>query len=113
MVSTMWRANSRGEIEQVECSKVTEKCVFIVAEPIRPGNMYRYAEPQKRAKRSSYCSYYETWEDAHAELLSKADKDLTRARLMLARAQGNHGRVKGMKPPADAELLFKVETTTP
>jgi hypothetical protein len=36
-------------------------------------------------------------------MLSKAELELDAARSRLERAQDDHGRIKGMKPPADAE----------
>jgi hypothetical protein len=100
---TMWRVNSSRKIEQVECSKVTEKSVFIIAEPMWDGKMDRFLKPQRENMHSSYRSYHRTWGDAYAALLKSAEDDLNSARLRLARAQGEHGRIKGMKPPAGME----------
>ena len=99
----MWRVNSSRKIEQVECSKVTEKSVFIVAEPNWKGEMYRLRKPQRENIASAYRSYHKTWADAHAALLAKAELELDAARSRLERAQNEHGRIKGMEPPADAE----------
>lgn len=99
---TMWRVDSSGKIEQVECSKVTGKTVLIVAEPNWKGEMYRLRTPQRENIASRYRSYHKTWADAHAALLAKAAREVAAARLRLERAQGDHGRIKGMKPPADA-----------
>jgi hypothetical protein len=101
---TMWRLNSCRKIEQVECSKVTEKSVFIVAEPLWNGEMYRLKKPQREAIVSGCRSYHKTWADAHAAMLHKAELELDAARSRLERAQGDYGRIKGMKPPADAEV---------
>jgi len=98
---TMWRVNSSRKIEQVECSKVTEKSVFIIAEPTWSGKMHKFFKPQRESIRSSCRSYHRTWADAYAALLKSAEDDLNSARLRLARAQGEHGRIKGMKPPSD------------
>jgi len=100
----MWRLNSSRNIEQVECSKVTEKSVFIVAEPMWNGEMYRFKKPQRENMVSGYRSYHKTWADAHAALLAKAERELVDARRKLEYAQGEHGRIKVMKPPADAEV---------
>jgi hypothetical protein len=100
----MWRVNLSRKIEQVECSKVTEKSVFIVAEPNWKGEMYRLGKPQRENIASGYRSYHKTWADAHAAMLAKAERELDAARCQLERAQGYHGRIKGMKPPADAEV---------
>jgi hypothetical protein len=100
----MWCVNSPGKIEQVECSKVTDKSVFIVAEPNWKGEMYRLRTPQRENIASGYRSYHETWADAHAAILAKAEQDIFSARLNLRRAQNEHGRIQAMKPPADAEV---------
>jgi hypothetical protein len=100
---TMWRVNSSGKIEQVECSKVTNKTVFIVAEPNWKGEMYRLRTPQRESIASQYPSYHKTWADAHAHLLAKSQQGLAAARRNLEHAQGEHGQIKAMKPPADAE----------
>jgi len=100
---TMWRVNWSRQIERVECSKVTEKSVFLIAEPAWDGKMHRFSEPQRKNIGNKCHGYHRTWEDAHAALLKTAEDGLNSARLQLARAQGEHGRIKGMKPPADAE----------
>lgn len=41
-----------------------------------------------------------TMADAHAHLLRKTQRELDAARMALARAQGRHGNVKGMRPNA-------------
>jgi hypothetical protein len=100
---TMWRVDFSGKIEQVECSKITDKSVFIVAEPNWKGEMHQHSKPQRESIFSQYRSYHKTWADVHAWLLAKAERDVAAARFRLERAQGEHGRIKGMKPPADAE----------
>jgi len=99
---TMWRVNSSGKIEQVECSKIMGKSVFIVAEPNWKGEMQQHSKPQRKCIFSRYRSYHKTWADAHAHLLAKADRDIVAARRNLELAQGEHGRIMGMKPPTDA-----------
>lgn len=101
---TMWRVSSAIRIERVECSKVTERSVFLVAEPGCRGEMYRFQKPHRESIRSSYRSYHKTWADAHAELLAQAERELAGSRRRLEYAQGEYGRIKGMKPPADAEV---------
>jgi hypothetical protein len=100
---TMWRVNWSRQIERVECSKVTKKSVFLVVEPAWDGKMHRFSEPQRKNIGNNYHSYHRTWGDAHAALLKSAEDNLNSARLQLAMAQGEHGRIKGMKPPAGME----------
>jgi hypothetical protein len=97
----MWRVNtwSANNIERVECSKVTAKCVFVIAEQTRSGKMYRFEKPQRESMSSSYRSYYKTWAEAYQALLARVEAEVTRARRHLARLYGDYGRIKGMKPP--------------
>ena len=88
----MWRLRW-GEITRVECTKVTA-CYAWPADDRWNG---------KESRRSDRCSYHETWEDAHQALLAKAELFLSRCRRELKKAQGDYGRIKGMKPPSDAE----------
>jgi hypothetical protein len=100
----MWRINFSRKIERVECSKVTEKSVFIVAEPNWNGEMRQLSKPQRESIVSTYRSYHSTWADAHARLLANAESELASIRRNLEHAQVDYGRIKGMKPPADAEV---------
>jgi hypothetical protein len=87
----LWRLKW-GEIKRVECTKVTPHYVW-------PADT-RYRE----ARASDRHIYYETWEEAHQADLARAENKLAYCRRELERAQGNYGRIKGMKPPADAEV---------
>ena len=98
---TMWRLNSGGKIERVLCSKVTEKSVFIAGEPNWKGEMRFLPNPKREAMSSGYRSYHKTWADAHAALRAMAERELAAARLRLQHAQGDYGRIKGMKPPVE------------
>ena len=89
---TMWRL-SWGEIKPIPCAKVTALSVWPVE---RNG--------RREIRAGSWASYHETWSDAHAAMLAKAELELNAARSRLERAQGDHGRIKGMEPPADAEV---------
>lgn len=52
---------------------------------------------QRHAKKSSFKKYWDTWQEAHAYLLEKAEARLQIARAELQRAQGECGNIKGMK----------------
>ena len=88
----MWRL-SWGEIKPIPCIKVTASCVWPAE---RNG--------RRESRSGVWASYHETWADAHAAMLAKAELELDAARRQLERAQGDYGRIKGMKPPADAEV---------
>jgi hypothetical protein len=97
---TMWRvlhAEKANLIDQVSCVKVTELYVW----PVDP---HSGREPFMERRYSSWASYHETWADAHAAMLAKAELELDAARSRLERAQNEHGRIQAMKPPADAEV---------
>ncbi len=104
-VIVMWRARSGDQIERVECSKVTAKCVFLLAEPDWRNKIYRFKEPhrfkepQRESMSSFYRSYHKTWAEAHQALLARAEAEVASARRRLERLNGDYGRIKGMKPP--------------
>ncbi len=89
---TMWRL-SWGEIKPVPCIKVTAGFVWPVE-----------LNGRRESREDSWSSYHRTWADAHAAMLHKAELELDAACSRLERAQGDYGRIKGMKPPADAEV---------
>jgi len=99
----MWCADyslySLAKIVKVECSKVTDKSVFIVDK----WNIGYDTKPYRCNRVSEYRSYHKTWAEAHAALLADAERKLNDCRRRLERLQGQYGNVKGMKPPADAE----------
>ncbi len=98
-VIVMWRVRLSNQIERVECSKVTAKCVFLVAEPDWRNKIYRFKEPRKKAMFSSCHSYYKTWAEAHQALRARFEAEVASARRQLERLNGDYGRIKGMKPP--------------
>ncbi|MFZ9087041.1 MAG: hypothetical protein ACO3C6_10880 [Steroidobacteraceae bacterium] len=99
----MWRAHlspfGLAKIEKVECSKVTDKSVFIVTK----SNIWYDTKPYRCNRVSECSSYHETWAEAHAALLAYAERELNDCRSRLERLRCKYGNVKGMKPPADAE----------
>ncbi len=88
----MWRL-LWGEIKPVPCTKVTAGCVWPVE---RNG--------RRESRASDWASYHETWADAHAAMLAKAERKLADCRRELERAQGDYGRIQAIKPPADVEV---------
>jgi hypothetical protein len=89
----MWRLRW-GEITRVECTKVTAFYAWPADD--RWGG--------RESRRSDRHSYYETWAGAHRALMATAELHLHACRRRLEESQDDYGRIKGMKPPADAEV---------
>jgi hypothetical protein len=83
---------SFGSIDKIEVEKETDASVWY-----RTNN----GALRRAAKRSSYESIFDTWAEAHAFLIDKAEAALIEARRSLQRAQDKYSNVKGMKPPQE------------
>ena len=59
-----------------------------------------WIDGSSRQKAGMAAQYHDTWEAAHAFLLERAERNQSAARRSLEIAQGEHGNIKGMKPPA-------------
>jgi hypothetical protein len=98
------RYGASARIERVECARETAQCVWPLVDQRswpeqRENKPPRMAEGRRCNKGSDY---HDTWEAAHACMLKDAERRLDAARTALARAQGHHGNVKGMKKPGGA-----------
>jgi hypothetical protein len=91
---------SPASIEAVEAEKETKKCVWIKGWTFDggPGT----GALKRHEKVGAYENYFDSWAQAHAYLVERAEDALTDARRSLQEAQGHLGNVKGMKPPKDA-----------
>lgn len=78
-----------NRIEAVEIVRETEKQVVL---PGRNGG-----RGCRENKRSDWSNWHDTWEEAHAFLVSNAEKDVERARMRLEITKGVLGQLKGMK----------------
>ena len=76
-----------AKIEEVEVIRETEKCVFF--------NGYR--GEHRAMKVTGYDNWFDTWGEAHAYLMEKAERLARQARVELDRANGLLGNVKGMR----------------
>lgn len=93
MAETWFRARIWAlKVEPVEVVRETEKTV-----EIRDGR-----STFRSHKSSQGEGIFPRWDEAHAFLLNQAELKLENARTALQRAQGAHGRVKGMKKPEPA-----------
>lgn len=91
-----------NRIEQVECVRESESSVWIakIGRELRPGALPKTLEI-RRAKNTDYESYHDTWVDAHALIVRRAESDVASARSALEYANGKLGNIKGMKPPKE------------
>lgn len=88
MSGTWYRAEIGGfapTIKPVEVERETESSVWIAG--------------RRNAKRSEWRNYFQTWDDAHALLMSDAAERVAEARKRLQHANDRLGNVKGMKRP--------------
>jgi uncharacterized protein involved in exopolysaccharide biosynthesis len=81
---------SFNEIEALEVSRETKTQVVRV--------IGSHATERREAKRSEYYSWHDTWEDAHAFLIERAEAEVQALRGQLEQAKGRLGNIKGMKP---------------
>jgi len=91
-----WRTGWRHEIERVECTKETAKCVWRLEE-------YFGTKRESRSdKMGAGWQYHDSWDDAHAYLTKQAEAKLIGARRTLETAQAFAGNVKGLRKPQGA-----------
>lgn len=73
------------DLTPVEVARSTDKSIWI--------------GKNRRTIDGDFDRYFSTWDDAHAFLLAKVERQLDQHRLQLQRLQGLVGNIKGMKPP--------------
>lgn len=96
MTITKFKTGSftKGLIEQVECTRETDKCVYVIGR-------YGHGDEESRvSKVGSYARFHDTWADAHAHLMKSAMAKVSIARGQLERANAELGNIKGLKQPA-------------
>jgi hypothetical protein len=76
-----------ARIEAIEVVRETEKTVTID----------NTGHESRESKRSEFQNWFDTWEDAHAFLLTIQQLEVTALRLKLESANETLGRIKGMK----------------
>ena len=87
------RGGYREAIERVEITRESEKCVW---EKVRSGE-------HRHMKRSRSEIYYDTWEDAHADLLKHTISVFEHAKQRVIIAQETLDEVKAIKNPELAQ----------
>jgi hypothetical protein len=78
-------------IEEVEIIRETDFFVYLPAG-------YRKSGERRESKNSEYENYFDTWEQAHASLLNRAENKVGSARIELSKAESELQTVQGMKP---------------
>lgn len=82
----------RAEIKEVEIVRETASCVFVPWEKSK----YCPSGERKEAKKTGWHEYHDTWEGAHAALMTMAEDKVASARRGLELANSFAGNVKGM-----------------
>lgn len=93
---------SADKIEEIEVVRETEQSVFL---PVNGRSLAgkKGVNERRDAKRSTYVQYHDTWADAHAFLVGKAQREVESLRSRLEQAKGKLGQIKGMKPSERAK----------
>lgn len=91
-----WRTGWRHEIERMECTRETAKCVW------RLDDFMGTKRESRREKMGTRWQYHDSWDAAHAYLTQQAEQKLVSARRQLELAQAVAGNVKGMRRPQEA-----------
>lgn len=78
------------KIEALEVERETDKQVVL---PAKGG-----CRGMRENKVSDWSNWHDTWEAAHAFLITNAERDVESLRMRLEQAKGKLGQIKGMKP---------------
>ncbi len=89
-IQTRWL---KAEIEVVDVVRETAQYVFL-----RGVRGWDKSGERKVLKFSEDYEYHNTWDEAHAALMERAELRLRRARIELPAAKWLHGDIKGMRP---------------
>lgn len=93
-----WMTRWSCEIIRVEILRETDQFVWRLTDTYYKDGRH-HSKPQREKKRSSYYTYHDTWEEAHAYLVEQAENQVTAARRNLQDALSRLDTVKDMKPP--------------
>jgi hypothetical protein len=80
-------AGSFPSIIKIEASRETNKCVFIIGK-----GWHGEVTEEKRLKDNSWRPIFDTWEEAHAHIISKAVKHIESLKLQLKYAHENYDK---------------------
>lgn len=86
-------------IEAVEVVKETEKQVVIETKLTNHTTGKTSIQETRENKINNYSAIHDTWDEAKAYLLEKADKKVQSCRRRLEEAKSHYGNIKGLKQP--------------
>lgn len=95
-----WHRTGNTQIKRVECVRETDSSVWIAKVVNKLAGVLGTAEI-RHSKGGAYSGYHDTWAEAHAVLLERAEGEVLTARQSLQHAQDRLGNIKGMKPPKE------------
>ena len=79
-----------ARILRVDVVKQTDKTVWLT-------------NGMRERKETDYHNYFDTWEEAHAAMVEKAERIVRNTRQRLEHQKGMLGNIKGMKKPEEAK----------
>jgi hypothetical protein len=88
----MYRVGTFYEIRPCNVTKETPHKITFLA-----GSNEEFTRTEN--KESSYHAWFDTWENAHAYVVAKCEKEVESCEMKLERAKGRLGQVRGMKKP--------------
>jgi len=90
-----------NKIEAVVVEKCTATSVWVVDKYGGGWSKGNSGKVSRAARESDYMQYHESWDDAKAYLLKRAESRVVAARRALETANADFGNIKGMKPPKE------------
>ena len=87
------------KIEAQEVIRETAKMVVLAIKSVRSSG----AQERMESKRSTWCNWHDTWDDAKAFLLADAQGAVDAARSSLEQSKSRLGNIKGMVQPPRTE----------
>lgn len=84
----VYRVTSGAKIEPVECDSANDRWVFFVTKVSR--------KRRRKAKRSTWDNYFDTWDEAHAFLIEKAERSLMSLEYAIEREKKTLNELRAM-----------------
>lgn len=86
-MTEIWYEAKFRNIDKVEVERATEQSVWI--------------KGGRNARMTDWRSFFPTWDEAHAWLISGAEHEVSEARQTLQYANDRLGNIKGLKHPSE------------